>query len=358
MPTNPANSTVARYFLVLFGLATLLMGRLLWPFVSILIISLLLVNLFQPVYQGLRQHIARRLASLITCLLIILLVFVPLVFFVIALSREAVTYAQYLKGINLAERIKDLMQDSTLLASAQTRLGSMGITLRADDLSASLSSYASSAALFLYSKASIWAANILTFMVDFVLMILVIFFLLVDYDRLLNFMLRLSPLPEEQNQQLIRKFQEIAYASIFGNGICGLLQGLLGGLLFVYFGFSSPLLWGLIMGAAAFVPIVGIGLVLLPTALIVLLNGHLGQAVFIVSYYLVLTMSVDYLLKPHLVGRKVNMHAVLVFLGILGGIKLFGVLGIVYGPLIITIFLTMADIYLKNYAPPGEEGLD
>ncbi len=358
MSTPAVNSTTTRYFLALFGLAILLMGRLFWPFASILIISLLLVNLFQPVFHGLRKHIGPHPASLITCLLIVLLVFVPLIFFVVALSKEAINYTQYVKGINLADTIKDLTRNSSMLATAQSHLASMGITPHAEDLGASLSGYASSAALFLYTKASTWAANILTFIVDFVLMILVIFFLLVDYDRLLNFILSLSPLPDEQNQQLIRKFQEIAHASILGNGICCFIQGVLGGLLFVYFGFSSPLLWGMIMGAAAFVPIVGIGLVLLPTALIVLVNGHPGQAVFITMYCLVLSMAVDYLLKPHLVGRKVKMHAVLVFLGILGGIKLFGVLGIVYGPLIVTVFLTMADIYLKNYAPPGAEGLE
>lgn len=351
MSTSHANRTTARYFLALFICTILMLGRLLWPFASILIISLLLVNLFRPVYHGLSRRFSGHLSSLITCLLIVLLVFVPLIFLVIALSKEAVVYAQYMKAINLADQIKGLIQNSTLLASAQSRLADLGFALRADDLSANLSDYASQAAFYLYNMASAWAANILIFMAAFALMIVVIFFLLVDYDRLLNFILRLSPLPDKQNQQLIQKFQEIAQAVLVGNGICGLLQGTVGGLLFVYFGFSSPVMWGMIMGMAAFLPIVGIGLVLLPTALIVLLNGHTGRAIFIVVFYLVLSMAVDYLIKPQLVGRKVNMPPVLVFLGILGGMKLFGVLGIVYGPLIITGFQTMADIYLKNYAP-------
>ena len=351
MPTNTAPSTTARYFLAMFILTILLLGRLLWPFASILIISLLLVNFFRPVYHGLSRRISNHFASLITCMLIVLLVFVPLIFLVVSLSKEAVVYAQYMKSINLAEQIKSLIQNSTLLAAAQTRLNGMGFALRAEDLSANLSGFASEAALFLYNMASVWAGNILMFMAAFALMIVVIFFLLVDCDRLLNFILRLSPLPDEQNQQLVQKFQEIAQAILLGNGICGLLQGVVGGLLFVYFDFSSPVLWGMVMAMAAFLPIVGIGLVLLPTALIVFLNDHLGQAIFIVVFYLALSMTVDYLIKPQLVGRKVNMHPILVFLGILGGMKLFGVLGIVYGPLIITGFLTMADIYLKDYAP-------
>lgn len=351
VPTATAHRTTARYFLALFILTTLLMGRLLWPFASILIISLLLANLFWPVYHGLSRRIARHFAALVTCLLIVLLVFVPLVFLVIALSKEAVSYAQYVRDINLAEQIKDLIQNNTWLAAAQTHLNDMGFALHTDDISANLSGYASKFALFLYNMASAWAANVMIFLVAFALMMVVIFFLLMDGHRLLDFILRLSPLPDRQNQKLIQKFQEIAAAILLGNGICGLLQGVMGGLLFVYFGFSSPVLWGMMMGLAAFMPIVGIGLVLLPAALIVFLNGHLDQAIFIVIFYLVLSMSVDYLVKPQLVGRKVNMHPLLVFLGILGGMKLFGVLGIVYGPLIITGFLTMAEIYLKNYAP-------
>lgn len=351
VPTNTANPTTARYFLILFILSILLMGQLLWPFASILIISLLLVNLFRPLYHGLRRWCSNYFASLGTCVLIVLLVFIPLLFFVIALSKETVAYAQYIRAINLAEQIKNLIHNNTQLVWAETHLQELGFTLRAEDFSANLSDYASNVVFFLYNKASTWAANILMSMLAFALMIVVIFFLLVDYSRFLDFILRLSPLPERQNQQLIRKFQEIARAILVVNGISGLIQGVVGGLLFAYFDFNSPVLWGMIMGVVAFLPIAGIGLVLLPTCLIVFLNGHVGQAIFIALFYLTLSMSMEYLLKPQLVGRKVNMHPLLVFVAILGGMNLFGVLGIIYGPLIITGFLTMADIYLESYAP-------
>ncbi len=350
MPSPPANSLVTRYFLLLFGLAILMMGRLLWPFASTIVMSLLLITIFQPLYNRLRRHTARHLASLITCLLIVVLIFVPLIFLVISLSKEAVVYALYVRDINLADRVRELLTSHSWLVAAQTRLAGMGLVLRPDDISSSLSGIASNAAMFLYAKASAWAGNILAFVIDFALMILVIFFLLADYDRLLDFLLKLSPLPDAQNQQLVRRFQEISQAVLLGNGICGLIQGGLGGLLFVYFDFRSPVLWGMLMGLASFVPIVGIGSILLPTALIVWANGHPHQAVTILIFFCLVFGLVEYLLKPHLVGRKVKMHTLLVFLGILGGIRLFGVLGIAYGPLIITAFLTMADIYLNNYA--------
>ncbi len=203
--------------------------------------------------------------------------------------------------------------------------------------------------MFLYGKASAWAANIVNFVIDFALMVLISFFLLIDYERLVDFVKRLSPLPDEQEEQLIGKFQGISQAIILGNGICGILQGLAGGILFTYLGVNAPILWGGIMAVMAFLPIVGIGIILVPTAALFFVKGHLGLAIFIMIFYVITSISIDSLLKPKLVGRQMKMHTLLVFLSLIGGLSVFGVLGIIYGPLIITAFLTMADIYTKNY---------
>ncbi len=267
-----------------------------------------------------------------------------------ALSKEGIAYFQFIKGINFAVKTNELIQESTIFAKVQTLLDGYGVSFKTDDLINNLADFARTLALFFYNKASGWAANIFNFFIDFALMILVMFFLMIDYDRLVKFVMEISPLPAEQENQLIDKFQKIAQAIMVGNGICGLIQGFLGGLLFAYFQLGSPILWGGIMAVMAFLPIVGIGIILLPTALIFLLKGSIGKAIFTAAFYFILSMSIEYLLKPKLVGRQVKMHTLVVFLSIIGGLSTFGVLGIVYGPLIITAFLTLADIYLKNYA--------
>jgi predicted PurR-regulated permease PerM len=347
---DKSTSTIFKYFLLLFGVSFLLVGKLLWPFASILIISMLLVSIFRPIYKFLVRYMSDHFASMLTCGLIILLVFVPLSYFVMALSKEGIAYFQFIKGINFAVKTQELIQGSTIFARIQTLLDGYGISFDTNDLINNLASFAQMLGLFFYNKASAWAANIFNFFIDFSLMILVIFFLMIDYDRLVKFVMEVSPLPEEQENQLIDKFQKIAQAIMLGNGICGLIQGFLGGLLFAYFQLGSPILWGGIMAVMAFLPIVGIGIILLPTALIFLLKGSIGKAIFTAIFYFVLSMSIEYLLKPKLVGRQVKMHTLVVFLSIIGGLSTFGVLGIIYGPLIITAFLTLADIYLKNYA--------
>ena len=346
---KPVSSFVLKYFLLLFAISILLAGKLLWPFCSILVLSFLLINIFKPLYSFFIRHMSDYFASFLTCGLIVILVFVPLTFFVGALSTEAIAYFHYIKDINFVLKTKEFIQNSSILLSAQEYLKGAGFELKAEDLGQHLTDSARMLGLFFYNQASAWAGNIINFIINFALMILIIFFMLVDYDRLVNFVLRLSPLPDDQERELIKKFQEISMAILLGNGICGALQGVLGGLVFAYFDISSPILWGGVMAVMAFLPIVGIGVILLPTALIFLLKGSIGTAIFITVFYFVLSMGVEYLLKPKLVGRQVKMPTLLVFLSIIGGLSTFGVLGIIYGPLIITAFLTMADIYLKNY---------
>jgi predicted PurR-regulated permease PerM len=179
-----------------------------------------------------------------------------------------------------------------------------------------------------------------------------------DHERLIQYLLTLSPLPDDQERRLIRKFEEIAGAVLIGNGVCGLIQGVLGGLLFALFDLGAPVLWGGIMAVLAFLPIFGIGLVLIPTGLIHILTGSPGLGVFVLLFYLALSFSMEYLFKPEFVGRQVKMHTLLVFLSIMGGLSSFGFMGIIYGPLIITAFLTMADIYMTSYDKYIKAGYD
>ena len=145
------------------------------------------------------------------------------------------------------------------------------------------------------------------------------------------------------------KFHEMASVVLVVNGISGVMQGSLGGVVFAIFGIGSPFLWGSIMAILAFFPIVGIAAVFLPASVYLFLKGRVAAGIFFVIFYLVLSSVTEYVIKPKLVGNKVKIHTLLVFLSVLGGLKVFGILGIIYGPLVITAFLTLTDIYRSNY---------
>lgn len=337
------------YFLIVFLISIFFLGRILWPFWSILVLSFVLSNLFRPIYKFFCRAMPPGAASVLTCCLITIIVFVPLLFFIGALSTEALSLYNWGRDTKIGEKLQLFLQESPLIAQAKLYIEDFGFTFEPTQITNSLTYLAKKAGLFLYNQASAWAANIMQFIILFFMMILVIFFLLIDQPKLIRFLIKLSPLPDDEDKLLLDKFEEIANAILKGNGICGILQGILGGTVFSILGLNSPILWGSIMAVLAFLPIFGIGLVMVPAAVILALNNQIGTGIFLFIFYLVLSLSMEYVIKPKMVGEQVKMHTLLVFLSFIGGLSVYGILGIIYGPLIITAFLTLSDIYMKRY---------
>ena len=346
---SQSSSSIFRYFLAIFLITIFLVGKVLWPFLSILILAFVLTGIFYPVYSFFCKKIPATFASILTCTVIFLVVFLPLVFLIGALSKEA--YNLYLMGTDPAfsKELKVLFQNSQIMERVEGVLGRFDIKLGPEQLNAGLTELGRTVGLFLYQQASAVASNALKFVVNFLFMLLVIFFLLIDGHKLIEFVVDLSPLPEDQDRKLMGKFHAMASVVLVVNGISGLMQGVLGGMVFAFFGLSSPLLWGFIMAVLAFFPIVGIAVVFLPAAVFLFLKGKIYSAIFFLAFYVLLSGIVEYLVKPKMVGNKVKMHTLLVFLAVLGGLKVFGILGIIYGPLVVTAFLTLTDIYRSSY---------
>ena len=339
------------FFLALFFVSMIMLGRLLWPFVSIIVLAAVVTGIFSPVYNFVKieDKVRPSLASLITCLIIFCILFIPILLFVGILSKEAYDLYLTAKGAVLDDQLKNLLEGSRVLEKINLFLTNFNLELSSEDLNSTISQIGKVVGLFLYNQARAVASNMLNFFVNFFLMLLIIYFLLIDSGKLVKFIVSLSPLPNDQDTRLIDKFKGMAGSILIINGIGGLIQGLLGGIVFALFGLKSPFLWGVIMSLLAFLPILGVGLVFIPAAIFLFLKGSIGAGIFFVIFYLVLSTGVEYLLKPRLVGKRVQMHTLLVFLSIMGGLKLFGILGIIYGPLTVTAFLTLTEIYRANY---------
>ncbi len=345
----PPNSIGIRYFLLVFFVSIFFMGKILWPFWSILVLSFLLSNLFRPIYIYLCKYMRQGFASILTCILITTIVFVPLTFFTFAITDEALSLYHWGRDSKVGLKLQVFIQESAAIAHLREYLKEVGFDFKPTQLTDTLSSFAKMGGLFLYNQASSWAANIMQFLVLFCMMILVIFFLLIDQPKLVQFLIKLSPLPDDEDRLLLKKFEEIANAILKGNGVCGLIQGVLGGVTFSILGLNSPILWGGVMSILAFLPIFGIGLVMIPAAILLAINGRIGAGIFLFFFYLSLSLSIEYVVKPKMVGSEVKMHTLLVFLSIIGGLSVYGVLGIIYGPLTVTAFLTLTNIYFKKY---------
>ena len=349
MEENFSRGIILWFFLGLFLVSAILLGWLIRPFLPILILALVVTGLFNPINRRLRSFVSDSVASLITCTIIFFVLFVPIVLFAGILSKEA--YDLYLMGKSAvsSDPVKTFFENSQVLDRANTFLSTFQIKLTGAELQNAVSELGKFVGLFLFKQTNYIASNILAFLVNFFFMLIIIYFLLLDGPKLVSFIIDLSPLPKEQDEKLIFKFKEIANAILVVNGLGGLIQGTLGGMVWFIFGLNSPVLWGVIMGLLAFLPIVGIGVVFIPAALYLAIKGRMAAGIFFFVFYLILSFSIEYFLKPRIVGRRAKMHTLLVFLSIIGGLKLFGMLGIIYGPLVVTAFLTLNEIYQESY---------
>jgi len=355
MDVTKARDLMPWFFLSLFMVSLVVLGWLLWPFASVLIMAAVLTSVFNPVFQVIRKKTGPDIASLITCLAVFLLVFVPIVLFVGLLSREAYGLYQTARDAALADQIRSLLTSSRIVEKVNALLAAYDLALTGEQIHKALSEAGKVVGLFVYEQASAIASNIVSFVTYFFFMLLVIYYLLIDGDRLMAFIESLSPLPAVQYRQLTQKFKDMAGAILVGNGLAGLAQGLIGGLVFYFFDLKSPFLWGVVMAILAFLPVVGITVVAVPAAIYLFLVGRVGTAVFFIVFFTLLSQGAEYLFKTRLVGQRVKMHTLLLFLVTLGGLKLFGMLGIVYGPLAATAFLTLTEIYHAGYRNGPEQ---
>lgn len=354
---GPRNS-ILWFFLACFFGVLIMLGWLLAPFLPILIMGAVVSGISFRFCQWFQNRLKVRapMAAFITCFLIFIILFVPIVFFIGSLTQQALGLYQMARDAVINEQINNLLRGSRVLERANSILGHFNLNITGDELKNSVTELVKFVGLFLYEQARAIASNTLAFVVNFFLMLMVVYFLLLDGQRLLTYIIDLSPLPSDQEQTLIGKFKEMANAILIVNGLSGIIQGSLGGVAFWVFGFPSAFLWGVIMGLLAFIPIIGIGVVFVPTVIYLFLKGRIAASIFFAVFYLLLSGITEYMVKPKLVGRQVDQHPLLIFFAIIGGLKLFGLLGIIYGPLVVTAFLTMADIYRANYQRLVESG--
>jgi len=348
---NISQRAVFVFFLVLFCIAIGLAGNLIAPFFSIIILGIVSTGVFNRVFHFFKKKMSPNFASALTCVLMFVVVLIPVVFFVGVLSKEAFNLYVMAKDAVFSNQLKDLLESTKALERFNELLVRARIekTVTWDELINPISELGKFVGFSLFEQARFVTSNVFTIVLYFCLMLIVVFYLLMDGDKLIKYMYDLSPLPDEHDAKLFEKFKDMAGAVLAGNGLGGLIQGVAGGLVFMGLGLNSPFLWGVIMGFLAFLPILGIGIVLIPTAGILMLKSKIAAGVFVLVFYAVLSWGIEYIFKPKVVGNRVSMHPLVVFFAIIGGLKSYGILGIIYGPLIATLFLTLADIYFSSF---------
>jgi predicted PurR-regulated permease PerM len=191
--------------------------------------------------------------------------------------------------------------------------------------------------------------NIFSFAFDFIIVIVSIFGFYAQGEQLKTFAFNLSPLPQEEEELILHKFNEMNYVTMYGNGLGGIIQGGLAGIAFWIVGFNSIILLTVLMIGLAFIPLLGISIVFIPATIFLWIKGEILKAVLLFIFCAIVAVWVENVYKPNLMSKKVKVDSMMLLLFILGGMSQFGPIGIFYGPIILTLVLTFTDLYLKNY---------
>lgn len=287
---------------------------------------------------------------------IVLLLTVPFLSIVGIISKEAYgTYAS-LSQQNLGTNfMKIVCADESAWACRSVR--SFVGFLPKDNLDYYLQVTIEKITGFIIKNVSGVLASIPSFLLNFFVMIFVVYYLLKDGDVIAKRIRNILPLKESHKQHVFDRFHHITYAMFYGNITIAIIQGILGSIGFMIFGVPSPVLWGFVMVLFALIPYFGTAIVWLPAALNLIFSGYLQgdsslttRGIFLIAYGVIVISSIDNILKPKLIGAKANVHPVLVLIGVLGGLNLFGFVGLFLGPMMLALLMTFIDIYEEEKA--------
>jgi predicted PurR-regulated permease PerM len=212
---------------------------------------------------------------------------------------------------------------------------------------------------FLVSKSAAIFSGITHFVVNFLVMLFALYYLLLRGPEILHELRQLSPLRPEHEEKIIQKFRLMARATFGGSLATALIHGTAGGVIFLFFGLPSPLLWGAVMAFLSLVPVVGTALVWAPLVVYYLLTGAVWKGIILLLVFVGVAGTVDNLVKPILIRRGTEIDTLWIFLSVLGGIGAFGFLGLFLGPFLVTLLLVLVEIYevefrseLETNTPP------
>jgi predicted PurR-regulated permease PerM len=185
------------------------------------------------------------------------------------------------------------------------------------------------------------------------------YYLFRDGDKIVRALPGALPLSTEQSEAIIARTSQVVSASVYGVVTIAMLQGMLGGLAFWLLGVPSPILWAAVLAFVCMIPIAGSFFVWLPASIYLLMTGHWTKAILLLLWGALVISTIDNFLRPKLIKNQTKLHELFVFFSVLGGMSVFGLLGIVLGPVVLAITLGLLDTFkLDKLEAEKEQALE
>jgi len=349
---------------LLVAAVSVLFVAMIRQFLMTILLAAIFSGLAQPLYKKIVAIFRgrRKLASVCTLLLIVAMIVGPFLAFLGVLASQAYQIAQSV-GPWIERQVHE-PDNITRLIERFPALGRLE-PYRAEIID-KLGQAVGSVGNYLFTGLSNATRGTITFLFHMSLLLYTMFFFLIDGKAILEKVLSYVPLSKEDKSRLGGKFVTVSRATIKGTLAIGIVQGGLAGLGFAVAGIQGAVFWGTMMAVLSIIPGLGTAIVWVPGVIYLLASGHIAAGVLLGLFCALVVGSADNLLRPRLVGRDVKMHPLLILFGTLGGVVFFGVVGVIVGPVLAALFVTIWDMCgivfsetlpsgPQNAGPPGAD---
>jgi predicted PurR-regulated permease PerM len=313
------------------------------PFLSALTWALVLAVLFASVHQAMEARLRMpNLSAMISVFVVVLIVVVPTIFVVERLISEAAKGATVIQAQVEGGAWRGAIDAHPWIAPIDKWIEQQ------IDLPAIFGNVAS----WLTNTGASFVHGSVVQLIGVVLTFYLLFYFLRDRRLMLETLRSHSPLSLPEMDRLYSQTADTIHAIIYGTVVIACVQGTLGGLMFWWLSLPTPLLWGLVMGLLAIVPVLGAFIVWIPAAIFLALDGNWEKAIILILWGGLVVSSIDNLLYPMLVGNRLKLHTVPAFISLVGGLTLFGPAGIILGPMSVTITIFLLDVWRARITEP------
>ena len=348
------------FFIAIFLLLIYIFYQILSPFILALFWGAIITLTLYPVHKRLTKLLRNRksISALIMTVVATFLVILPLVFISATVAVDMFDIYQGLTDNVEVSELKSKLEKLkglvpvTVLDELEKRLqiGEINIHQMAVKGLGSISGY-------VINEVQDAATNLTGLLLNFGLMIFALFFFFRDGDSMLERVKSLIPMKDEQKDEIFRKFYDTLNAVIVGVMVTAAIQGVLQGLFFWILGISYSVLGGVLTFIFALIPIAGAVIVWLPVGLYLVFTGSIYTGIAVLVFGGLVVSSVDNFLKPVMIGGRVKLSTLFLVLTIFGSLSVFGITGIIIGPILLAIFMSFIDIYKSEYLESPDQEL-
>ena len=329
--------TELTFFLILTGIVLVLLYFIFQPYLAALFFALVFYIVFEPVYHFFSRFCfgKKSIAAFLTIVSILVIIFFPFIFFGYFLFEDA---------LDLYGRLQNGQIESGVIPRAFASLEEI-ITRYIPAASVNIEEYVNGALGSVLSNLSSFFSKFFGVLIQLVITLFALFFFFKDGAHFKEKLYAASPLSDTYDKQIWTKVRLAVNSVVRGSLSVALIQGMLTGLGFALFGVPSPFVWGAMAAVAALIPAVGTALVLIPAILYLFFTGDTTHAIGLLVWGVVAVGLIDNFLGPIFIKRGIKIHPLLILLSVLGGLSFFGPVGFLAGPVILSVFLTMLELF-------------